>query len=1402
MNNLISHTLRRTFSAFGLLALLTAPLAGQLDPRLQKGVTDFLDLYQQSSTLRVKPEIATVFDFSGSMQALMHHPEYVNKDLTDSDTRASMTFALTGSADSRIVTAKLAYGSSITIGGVKAPAFTLTSTQLIRPDGSLVTEANVKANTVTTNGLYGETLKEADVRNWVRAASHVRFLYAPSGHTVDLPIPWKIMNSSSTGYPLSSFTVVDSITKTNADGTTATYGSGGAIEMDRNYLIQNNSGARVLSGGTTGTISTTFQQCDYQQFYIYWVLTAKAASGKFITFDSADASLSEGQSSLAWGQGFGTFVAGQEASAARVIPARNRVQGVKEAAIRTWIKYQKDVFWAFRFLDEINESSDDTATTIDNNSRNNVTAADPTTTFVAGRDTGWTVLNKDSVGGMKRIASFFADTWTPLAFATSRTLAQFNDPGNIFTDVETGADAPLQCMRHFFILFTDGLPTKDRSSAAKTDTPYIDTSGGNIGSAANGNKLLKAPGALANLNTNQPWWNLFTFAGLAAHGVDSTLPDFFTAPTASSITGTPDRFVPFAVTQRGSVIFKKAHPIQTMTVGVSLGGTYSDPSGPKRRLFLAAAIGDPDVKTWDLSKLTPFTLADPNDPTKGKTSNSINFFDATNPDLLTKALDYAFLASQLASNQSSTSTPAIPFVGLGLGTQIYLGKFKPPEGGGPIWPGDLFMFPTRQVNGQTVILDKTGNTATSLDGTTAMWSASTALFSNRPWNQRKIWTRLPGTASVPDPPLVPFKSKPTSGSTAEFDAIKAYVATSKTTDADKNAVIQYVMGADTSKVLLPNRDTIMGDVINSAPSAIEYTLTSTVKSNLPPVLFAAANANPDPRFRVIFVGTNQGMLHAFGEISWVDSAIPSKPLTRGVVDELWAFIPKDFLANLDYLDPLSKMPHRFLVDGTPSVYHLDIPATTALAGNGTVDSTEFARVIFGLRKGGRSYYALNIADPFTPTMGWALVPDESAFIPNGNIEFTDPVKARSVIQNLGFSTSTLAVGTVAYGSPAVKLHDALFLGGGLSTPEVDGQFAPAGTKLGRSALAVDAINGHILMAWDFKSGDNAQPTMGPVSSGLVPFEYFLNSGLVQRAYFTDYNGGLWALGSGQTTTASDGKDYRRDNSSLDRWTIDGNVGSKASVRKIYTGDTNDYISTQPAAFLTGNVPYSAGIIPVGVAFVTGDRNNPLDYNYTPATAPLRHKLAVVFDYQDATTSASPFTSSQLYNVPDTPAAGVRPAEVIPGSSSFYLANNKRGYQVQFAPKTGTKIPKGINEPLVLGGALFFSYFSPLSVDPCAGGAGETNANRICDVLFPVYQGNTTTVSNLYGGTCESGRVFVWTGVATNFSARSTVSVNQGGVVSVGGATPPGADPNKIELQTIFGQVKDRLPRPRTWRTVR
>ena len=1568
-----SHSRLFTIICQSLLVLWLAalPLRAQLDPRLQVTNTDFLDLYQRSSTAKVKPEVVTIFDFSGSMDALMYHPLFNNTDASDNEGSGSMSFTLSNSgvagSDTYTITAKskennqvyatvdvtvgagmsnpynsgeksttngklgksletyytsigdiliqvgatpfatgstitfsakvsfratkgeksptpiswtgdpkvnwtISSGSTITSTGTstatwKVPASIsttptspvtaslsgntvgkLTSIALVKPDGSIVTNADAAAAS-STSGQNGASFGANDVRNWVRAASHARFQYKDGENlrTIDIPIPWKVMDGNSTGNPLSSKTVLDSVSR----GAT-TVGSGNAIELDLTYKFK--GGDEVLGGGTSQVTTCTLGHVGYKKFYVDWLFLGKYANGsyssppKYIVFDAADGSLAGGQGNVNWGKGFGNMSDGDmmmvpvykldgityankevsQRASLNVIPPYTRVQAVKRAAITTWIQYQDKVFWAYRFLDD-REAGSGTNNSINNNSRSALSTADPATKMTGGEDSGWRLLNSDSVGGMTYIARLFATTCTPLTYATARALAQFSDPQSVFNDVQTGTtNAPSQCMNHFLIIFTDGVDNNSCYGASKSATPYLTTTGTVTAiSAQAGNKAIIT--SKSSIDRTGAYWNLFTFCGVAAHMADPALgtlgTDYLAAPApfASGTSDTPSTFLPFAISKRGNVEFQKPHLITTMTVGVSLGGSYSDTASPKRSLFLAAAIGDPSMTAWnDLSTLTPFVeVTDPNSLKYGqKQDGSIYFFDATNPEKLVTDLDKAIAETSRPTNTNTTSNPNLPFIGAAYGRQVYLGKFRPPTNGGSIWSGDLMMFGTRQVNDETLIVDKTDNLAKTVDSSTAIWSTATALRDNRLWSARKLFTRIPGTNANPEPGISTFSDTGTAFTDATV-GLKNFVATSYATDASKQQVIQFAAGGATNLILdaqgrpTTNRATIMGDIINSSPGVLEYKFDD-VKTNLPSTLSGTISTATGitNRFRLLLVGTNQGWLHAFGEVTNVTTIQAPDPnagqeKVNGSVDELWSFMPTDFLADLNYIN-VSTNPHRFMVDGTPSIYFLDLPASAGGIGNGVFDigsdptkTKERAIAIIGLRKGGRSYYALDIHDPFNPTVKWSLVPDEAAYFPDTRIETGGPdvTVVRSILKNWGYSTCTPGLGRIMFNG---ILRDVVFLGGGFSTPEVEARFLDSAgdpTPLGRSIIALDVYTGKVLAAVDMTG-----TTAGPISAGLVPFEFFLNSGMAQRSYFMDYKGGLWSWGKQAVSAVSPYVGYRLDSSSLEEW----------SVRKVAQDTTgnNAVYSTLPAPFRVGNFQgqgKSGAPSPavVGIAMMSGDRNNPLDYYYNATTnpAPTQHRLTVVFDRQDHKvwdSTDGAITESSLLNAYESNTS-IQAGDplITPGAETYYLAPHdalgnystpKLGYYRYLPPTSGGFIPKGINSPLVVAGALFYSYFSPEVADLCTGGEGTTYANLICDALNPIVADTRKNVS------CIGGTQFTWSGVASDFVTIGTQGVLQAGVQQVLNP-PPGQSLTTIQLKTILGNRLERFPKVRTWRTI-
>ena len=1401
---------------------------------------------------------------------------------------------------------------------------TLTNGALVKPDGTLVAAADAAAAS-TGSGLHGASYGDTDVRNWVRAASHVRFVASvgSDSRSIDIPIPWKIMSKDSTGNPLSSLTVFDRQTKIAADGTVTNYGSGTQIDMDSTWKTEN--GENVWDGDSSPETTTTLNTVAYKPAYVSWLFNGKHTTGtytgKYIVFDSANAALAGGQGDVSWGKGYGggadgstmllpdfkmdgTY-AGTESigkASANLVPALSRVQAVKRAAISTWIQYQADVIWAFRFLDTASENNPTNKTTIDNDTTASLNVSNTFTGWARGCDSAWKVLNNtsaqgitstsgNSVTGMKRIAALFADDGTPLTYAMARGLAQFGDPDSVFNSVETGADAPSQCMNHFLILFTDGSDNNNSSTPNpnKTTPYFITTSGVSRIDAVAGNRAIIA--SPTTMDRYGSWWNLFTFAGAAAHLGDSSLGtsgmDYLPTPDpglpgAAVKSGVPSSFLPLSLFRRMTTQFTKPHLITTMTVGVSLAGQYTDPASPKRSLFLGAAVGDPTLPTWaDASTLTPFQWDQSlNDGNGGRVPGSLYFFDASNPDNLSDSLSKAIKSAVGASNINTVTNPNTPYVGAALSGEIFIGKFQPPANGGSVWTGDLLMFGTRLVNDTLQFIDRNGAVTTTIDSTTSQWSALNALYSNRSWKARHLYTRIPATSTNPNPGLTSFTY--TGGAyTDATNGLQNFVcrasnnpglATYGAGSANQQQVIQWAMGGDTndldtSGVAKVNRPNIMGDIVNSSPAVLEYQF-SDVLSGLTPALSGVGGS----RFRLLLVGTNQGYLHAFAEVVKQENAISGNTttpvITKGAVDELWSFMPTDFLGYLDQLTVTSN-PHRFLVDGAPVIYHLDLPPASGGPADGIQQVTsspgpERALVIFGLGKGGRSYYALDIHDPYTPTLKWSLVPGEAMLNDASGASVLGarilqrpgaPLLAtvQKVVQNMGFSTCTPSIARITLtdstGLPVVR--DAVFFGGGFSLPEIEANFLDANSKptpMGRSVLALDAYTGQILAAVDLAamttndtSGNSMPP--GPVSRGLVPFEFILNSGMAQRAYFLDYWGGLWSWGCQKTdtnsvlpttTTPNPTYKYRIDSSDLAAWTVDGGASSAPGIRlvaKDLSGSavalTNYTVtqryhsealySTLPAPFRVGEFPgksYNAtGPVPatVGIAIESGDKNNPLDYAYTAAVPkPVHHRLSVVFDRQDSAAwgaYANPIqispTSTAVFNAyPTTGSYQFGDGIITPGNASYYLAptpsaGTKFGYYVNF-PDIDTQtglVPKALNPPLVVSGSLFWSYFSPTEADPCTGGSGYTHSNLICDVLNPIIKDTRTNMACL-----SNTDKFVPVGVASDFMALGTRGAIQIGTKLV--ANPAaGASKTALAATTIGSKPSNQYPKARVWRTV-
>ncbi len=277
------------------------------------------------------------------------------------------------------------------------------------------------------------------------------------------------------------------------------------------------------------------------------------------------------------------------------------------------------------------------------------------------------------------------------------------------------------------------------------------------------------------------------------------------------------------------------------------------------------------------------------------------------------------------------------------------------------------------------------------------------------------------------------------------------------------------------------------------------------------------------RDRLVYVGADDGMLHAFQAGSW-DS---STGYTPGNGREVWAFLPSSLLPYLKYQDLTDPTASSAVaVSGAPAVVDVLLP----VAGGQYGETREWRTILVGTaniafhRSG--VCFALDITDPYDPRVLWER-------------EFP-------VATNLGWSRGA-AIGLVQDGG---RITQRVFLSAGYRDRlDSEGQPARDGGNYGIHALALDLFTGE--MVWQFRRGyDRSANLAGPPAiPALLDHD---DNGSVDFLVFGDLDGRLWVL------NARDG----------------------TSVRRV--GETDQPVFPQPEA--NGRIP-DLGPIENGVALV-------------------------------------------------------------------------------------------------------------------------------------------------------------------------------------------------------------------------
>ena len=301
-------------------------------------------------------------------------------------------------------------------------------------------------------------------------------------------------------------------------------------------------------------------------------------------------------------------------------------------------------------------------------------------------------------------------------------------------------------------------------------------------------------------------------------------------------------------------------------------------------------------------------------------------------------------------------------------------------------------------------------------------------------------------------------------------------------------------------------DARLGAIVHSNP-VIQMDLFSL---NVPVQSYNYYRSIEEVRTRptVLFVGTHEGMLHAFR----VDRILDLDAEEYG--EELWGFIPKHLLAKANNLAG----GMQYLLDGDPVIRELRLHKTlTELTEDSPTLEDEAERwrsvLMTGYGDGGRGYFALNVTDPEEFAFLWELSNTELCY---QNEEGPNDCDTTTDFSLLGNSVSTPAMGAAFFNWDSTLQERAVAIFGGGSAIEGEHESGKAiyvvdlatGTRIREFCNDTVACGDSIIDASTAPS--NTHGFDCPLTGDVIAFDDSPGTSIT-RAFIGDACGQLWRL---------------------------------------------------------------------------------------------------------------------------------------------------------------------------------------------------------------------------------------------------------------------------------------------------
>jgi type IV pilus assembly protein PilY1 len=349
--------------------------------------------------------------------------------------------------------------------------------------------------------------------------------------------------------------------------------------------------------------------------------------------------------------------------------------------------------------------------------------------------------------------------------------------------------------------------------------------------------------------------------------------------------------------------------------------------------------------------------------------------------------------------------------------------------------------------------------------------------------------------------------------------------------------------------------------------------------------------------------------------------------------ELWAFIPPNVL---DKLQALHADVIESFVDGSPKAY-------LSYDSSGQINK---AILIFGERRGGNHYYALDITDPLLPKYVWEMGPDIAVYA------------------ELGQTWSSPMIGKIACAACPGGEKWVAFIGGGYDTNQDNDPIIASDLK-GRAIYVVNVLDGSLV--WRYSCVEN--PEMAYSIPSDIQKVDTNGDGKIDRLYVGDMGGQIWRFDIG-------------DSDAVANWT--GKMIFKANS---LTSDKRKIFYPPDVTLEKDSGNYEM------LFFGTGDREHPKESTNI-------NRLYAVKDKNPSTI----LTENDLVDVTQDLLQDPGASET-DKSTMLNALKIKEGWYIKLDQNPGEKC---LSSPVVYYGVVYYTSFAPnfgTQTDPCFVGEG-------------------------------------------------------------------------------------------------